>query len=213
MIYLKLASSLLLFTSISAFSADTADSNSDKYPYIDTPTADQHFDLLDDDNDGVINARDLCPGTPPLASINNDGCGTYSKSTEEKKLHILFANNSSDINPIFLSQINEMANFLKEYPTTTIELSGYASKTGDPQKNLKLSTKRAIAVQSKLVEDGIDIGRIKIIGYGDRNLEALGNDPVSLARNRRVKATVKGYKGEISKRWTIFTLLPRQTKY
>lgn len=36
----------------------------DEYDYIETPVPNQTFDLLDDDRDGVINARDMCPGTP-----------------------------------------------------------------------------------------------------------------------------------------------------
>lgn len=38
----------------------------DEYEYITTPLATQIDDLQDDDRDGVINARDLCPDTPIL---------------------------------------------------------------------------------------------------------------------------------------------------
>lgn len=44
----------------------------DEYDYIDTPIADQWADHQDDDSDGVINQRDLCPGTPLGAEIDND---------------------------------------------------------------------------------------------------------------------------------------------
>ncbi len=218
--YFKFVSTILLLTSVSVYADENAavtDStetkNSDVYDYITTPTADQIYDLQDDDNDGVVNARDLCPGTPAQARIDNDGCGTYSNSSEEKKLHILFSNNSYSINPIFSSQISEMAKFLKEYPSTSIELRGYASKVGNPKKNLILSKQRARAVESQLIDNGISANRIKIIGYGDTNLAQLGNDPIANAKNRRVTASVIGYKGEISKRWSIFTTLPRVTTY
>lgn len=213
MTYLTYIPGLLLLASTSVFAQDIAISSEDIEPYVATPVAEQAADLKDDDNDGVINARDLCPGTPSQAEIDNDGCGTYSNSTEQKQLHILFGNNSSAINPIFLAQIAEMASFLKEYPTTSIELRGYASKTGDPDKNLILSKQRAEAVESQLVNNGIIPSRIKIIGYGDTNLVETGDDPVSHAKNRRVTASVVGYKGEISKRWSIFTSLPRVTNY
>jgi outer membrane protein OmpA-like peptidoglycan-associated protein len=213
MTYFKYASALLLLTSSFAFAANVADSSNDKFEYRATPIADQQFDLNDDDDDGVINARDLCPGTPIQTRIDNDGCGTYSNNAEEKQLHILFANASSEINPIFVTQIAEMSSFLKEFPTTTIELSGYASKVGNPALNLNLSKQRAIGVQRQLISDGIDEERIKIVAYGDTKLDADGDDPISHAKNRRVVASVVGHKGEIAKRWTIFTTLPRQLEY
>lgn len=213
MTYLKLISGLLLLTSTSLIAEEVKIDSSDAYDYIMTPVAKQSADLKDDDNDGVINARDLCPGTPVQATIDNDGCGTYSNSTEQKQLHILFANGSDIVNPIFASQIAEMARFLKEYPATSIELRGYASKTGDPEKNLILSKQRAEAVESQLINNGIVPSRIQVIGYGDTDLEVTGDDPISHAKNRRVTASVVGYKGEISKRWTIFTTLPRVTSY
>jgi outer membrane protein OmpA-like peptidoglycan-associated protein len=211
--YFKYASTLLLVSSSLAFAADVADSSQDKIEYRATPVAEQQFDLKDDDDDGVINARDLCPGTPIQSRIDNDGCGTYTNNAEEKQLHILFSNASSEINPIFASQISEMASFLKEFPTTSIELSGYASKVGKPDLNLTLSKDRALAVQNQLISDGIESDRIKIVAYGDTKLEAEGDDPISHAKNRRVVASVVGHKGEISKRWTIFTTLPRQMEY
>ncbi|MGX9418372.1 OmpA family protein [Vibrio sp. WJH972] len=209
MTYFKYASALLLLSSSLAFASDIADSSSDEYEYLDVPVANQQFDLNDDD--GVINARDLCPETSIQASIDNDGCGAYSDSSDEKALHILFSNASSEINPIFIAQVTEMASFLKEFPAVTIELSGFASKVGNPDANLALSKNRALSVQQKLIDEGIDASRISIVAYGDTRLEAEGDDPISHAKNRRVIASVIGHKGDISKRWTIFTTLPRQT--
>lgn len=212
MTYFKYASALLLLSSSVAFATNVADSSNDQYEYLDVPVANQQFDLHDDDEDGVINARDLCPGTSVQASIDNDGCGAYSNSSTEKALHILFANASSEVNSIFVSQISEMAQFLQEFPTASIELSGYASKVGDHKMNLILSENRAKAVQKLLANGGIDPERIKIVAYGDTHLEVEGDDPISHAKNRRVIASVVGHKGDISKRWTIFTTLPRQTE-
>ena len=45
-------------------SACSSSDKGDEYDYIDTPIADQWADHLDDDSEGVINARDLCPGPP-----------------------------------------------------------------------------------------------------------------------------------------------------
>lgn len=181
----------------------------DEYAYIPTPKPDQIYDLQDDDNDGVINARDLCPGTPVGAEIDNDGCGSYFESSEQKQLHILFANNSTEINPAFLNQIRQMASFLKRYETTTIQLQGYASKTGNAEHNLMLSKERASNVRRALISNGIAPSRINIVGYGDSASGGINQDNISHALNRKVVASVAGFKGHIKEEWHIFTKIEK----
>ncbi|MET2897399.1 OmpA family protein [Vibrio rotiferianus] len=181
----------------------------DEYDYIPTPLAEQTADHIDDDRDGVINQRDLCPGTPLGSELDNDGCGEYAKSSQKMQLRVLFANDSDRINPVFSKQIKDLSLFLKEYPTTSIELRGFASKTGTSSHNLSLSQRRAENVKKALTSNGIDSKRIRIVGYGDTVLASQGDDEISHALNRRVTATVVGYKGEAKMEWTIFTTLPK----
>ena len=125
------------------------------------------------------------------------------------QLRVLFTNNSAVVNPLFSQQLNELSNFLKEYPKTSIELHGYASKTGSSAYNLALSKRRAQSVKNVLVKNGITSNRVTFIGYGDTDLVSTGDDEASQALNRRVTATVVGFKGEPKKEWTIFTTLPK----
>lgn len=194
---------------ISACSSNSNTETGDEYEYIETPTSDQIADLLDDDRDGVINARDLCPGTPQRSEIDNDGCGEYLKTSQEMQIRVLFANDSDEINPVFTQQLSELSEFLEEYPSTSIELQGYASRTGTAEHNLDLSKRRAENVRRVLLQNGISPNRVTIVGYGDTVLASTGTDETSHALNRRVTATVVGYKGEVKKEWTIFTTLPK----
>ncbi|GAA5647386.1 MULTISPECIES: OmpA family protein [Vibrio] len=177
----------------------------DEYEYTPTPEATQVSDLQDDDNDGVVNARDLCPETPEGAEIDNNGCELYINQSEQLQLHILFANDSSVIEPLFYRQIDEMADFMKEYPETKIEIQGYASKVGSANHNLALSKRRATAVEQVLLREGVEPNRVKIVGYGDTHLSEIGTDETSHAMNRKVVARVVGHKGTYKKEWTIFT--------
>lgn len=181
----------------------------DEYDYIATPVADQISDLTDDDKDGVVNARDLCPGTPIGAQVDNDGCGVAITEQEERELRILFANDSYEINPIFANQIQTMAEFMKRYQSASIQIQGYASKVGDPEYNLELSKKRANAVQDQLLSYEIDPDRVAIVGYGEDRLEADGDDETSHALNRRVTAKVVGLKEEVVEEWTIFSVIEK----
>ncbi|MEZ9233765.1 OmpA family protein [Vibrio amylolyticus] len=181
----------------------------DEYDYIDTPVAVQAEDLLDDDRDGVINARDLCPETPLASEINNDGCGTQIEVEEQMTLNILFGNDSFELNAAFLNQIDVMSQFLAEYPSTSIELLGFSSKVGNPEYNLALSEKRANAIKDALIANEVEASRISIVGYGDTSLSAYGDDEVSHALNRKVEATVVGYKGSVKEAWTIFNKIAK----
>lgn len=182
----------------------------DEYDYRPVPSAEQIADLQDEDNDGVINARDMCPGTPEGSEVDNDGCGEYIKASDNMQVRILFANDSDEINPVFRRQVRELSDFLKEYPTTSIELHGYASKVGGSQHNQDLSKRRARNVREALLSYNIEPSRVRIVGFGDTHLAQQGTDEVSHALNRRVTASVVGYKGEIKKEWTIFTTLPER---
>lgn len=125
------------------------------------------------------------------------------------QIRVLFANDSDEINPVFTQQLSELSEFLEEYPSTSIELQGYASRTGTAEHNLDLSKRRAENVRRVLLQNGISPNRVTIVGYGDTVLASTGTDETSHALNRRVTATVVGYKGEVKKEWTIFTTLPK----
>lgn len=171
----------------------------------DPPVAEQSRDLLDQDSDGVINARERCADTPLPAVVNNDGCPQLVESKRTNQLHILFANDSDVIPSGFRSQIQKMAAFLKAYPETAIELKGYASPVGASPYNLDLSKRRAANVRSLLVDQGIAPERVRTVGFGD-------NEPVrgqtreqTNILSRRVTATVTGADAGVLERWTIFT--------
>lgn len=191
-------SSLALATSLSIAAED-------EYQYIETPIATQIADLSDDDRDGVINARDVCPQTPQEALVDNDGCAESIKNEEERQLRVLFANDSYEINPIFSDQIQTMADFLEKYQSASIQIQGYASKTGTAEYNLELSKQRALAVEQELLSYYVDPSRVSIVGYGETRLEAEGDDESAHAQNRKVTATVVGLSEEVVEEWTIFT--------
>ena len=176
--------------------------------YIETPQSSQSADLYDDDNDGVINFRDKCAGTVVGAKINNDGCVQFGKKADKKQLKILFANDSSEISPIFREEIRTMADFLIQYPRTSIQLQGFASSIGNSEYNMHLSQLRASAVKVALTEYGVPPKRIEIIGFGDTLLADKNNTLRAHAYNRRVVATVVGFKGDVVKEWNIFTRKP-----
>ncbi|AJR06409.1 putative outer membrane protein [Photobacterium gaetbulicola Gung47] len=170
------------------------------------PVTEQSRDLMDDDADGVINARDKCPGTPHSAIVDNDGCPRLVERSESSDLHILFANDSTVIPTNFLGQIKRMADFLANYPEARIELKGYASPVGASDYNLGLSQRRAKVVRQQLIEFGVSPNRIKTLGFGDTVPVAANTREQSNTLSRRVTARVRGERGNVLEEWTIFSL-------
>ncbi|MDC0612255.1 OmpA family protein [Vibrio sp.] len=202
--------SALIFASLLTACTSLDEQNTvDEYQYQAYPTIEQPADLADSDGDGVINARDLCQETAGGSKINNDGCGKMFNSNQQQQLHILFAHNSSVVNPIFVGQIKQMATFMASYPSSKIEINGYASKVGTEETNLTLSKERAEAVKQALVTYGVEPDRISIIGYGEQEPEVDEESEIADTKNRRVTATVVTHDNVIEKEWTIFSRLPK----
>lgn len=193
---------------MAAFSLN-ANAVEDEYNYMEPPVANQIADLMDNDKDGVINARDLCGETPNGADINNDGCERYQDDLEDWDLKVLFAHDSSKINPVFINELESMVAFLNKFPETSIELQGHASTVGKTDYNQALSERRAKKIKEALVTMGISSERVKLVGYGETVVDATGESPVAHAVNRRVVATVVGYDHDLIKEWTIFTTRPK----
>ncbi|MCL1148387.1 OmpA family protein [Shewanella sp. 10N.261.52.F9] len=173
---------------------------------MDEPTV-QVNDLSDIDHDGVIVARERCNETALGATIDNYGCGKIKPINERQELKILFANDSYYIDPMYYSQVEVIAVFMKEFPNTDAVIEGHCSKTGSHEHNQVLSQNRANAVSSLLSERfGIDSNRLSAIGYSfDRPI-----DPTHTAAahkvNRRVIAELTGDDTTADMKWHIYTV-------
>jgi iron complex outermembrane receptor protein len=71
--------------------------------------------------------------------------------------------------------------------TTTIEVNGYTDLSGTVAYNQKLSVRRAEAVETELVKDGVPKGEISIHGYGESHPLVQTAKGVREPQNRRVE--------------------------
>jgi outer membrane protein OmpA-like peptidoglycan-associated protein len=83
--------------------------------------------------------------------------------------NIYFDLNSSTLRKESNIELNNLANFLRTNPNLHIELGGHTDTRGNAEDNLKLSTERAKAVYTYLIQvERIDVNRLTFVGFGER---------------------------------------------
>jgi len=106
-----------------------------------------------------------------------------------------FAFDSSELRPEGMAALRENAQLLKDNPTRSVRVAGYASASGTEEYNQLLSERRAAAVSAFLVKEGIAPERITTVGYGELRPAEYEETPdlihtEAAKANRRVEFTV-----------------------
>ena len=105
---------------------------------------------------------------------------------------VTFATGSASINPGFYSSLNAVAESLKKYPNSLIDVYGFTDTTGSDALNQRLSEQRAQAVADYLTGQGVARSRIATQGFGERYeyLRVKTGDNVNEPLNRRVEIKI-----------------------
>ncbi|TLN23467.1 OmpA family protein, partial [bacterium] len=118
------------------------------------------------------------------------------KKARSIQLLLEFDSGSDKIKPEYMGKIEEVANFLKEFPEVGGTIEGHTDSAGADAYNMELSNKRAKSVVTLLEEKyGITKGRINSKGYGETKPVADNAKPEGRAKNRRIIAAFE-YKGK-----------------
>jgi outer membrane protein OmpA-like peptidoglycan-associated protein len=83
-----------------------------------------------------------------------------------------------------------VAEVLKEYKSTMIEVAGHTDSTGTDSYNQLLSQSRAQAVSDQLVKFAVQALRIDTVGYGETRPIANNDTETGRQQNRRVELTL-----------------------
>ena len=92
-----------------------------------------------------------------------------------------------DIKPQFYPALNTIANTLREYNQTIVEVSGHTDSIGTDAINQRISEQRANAVAGYLMGQGVQRERFEIVGMGKRYPIASNDTDSGRALNRRVE--------------------------
>jgi len=92
-----------------------------------------------------------------------------------------------DIKPQFYPALNTIANTLREYNQTIVEVSRHTDSVGSDAANQTLSERRANAVSGYLMGQGLQRERFEVVGMGERYPIASNDSDQGRALNRRVE--------------------------
>jgi outer membrane protein OmpA-like peptidoglycan-associated protein len=130
-----------------------------------------------------------------------------AKQTERGTLvtfgDVLFDLNRSELKPGGMSNVNKLAEFLRESPDRQVIVEGYTDSTGAADYNQSLSERRANSVRVALVKMGVSPERIVAMGYGKEYPVASNSDASGRAMNRRVEVTISNDDKAVAPRSTM----------
>ncbi len=88
------------------------------------------------------------------------------------------------------STLDDMVKVLGQVPGVPVEVGGHTDSTGNPNSNLALSQRRAVACRKYLSEHGVAADRMSAKGYGATKPITGNTTPEEKARNRRTEFLV-----------------------
>lgn len=100
---------------------------------------------------------------------------------------VFFDWNRAALNKAGKKVVADVVDTLSGQSDYEVVLNGHTDTTGLERFNLKLSKKRAEAVEKELIARGIDGARIKIFAFGESDLLVTTGDNVDEPKNRRVE--------------------------
>ena len=143
---------------------------------------------IPDDMESALNslyaAKESASTAENMAKVDSDAM--MKQLINGGYVNIYFETNSTRPTSYSVSSINFLKTYLKDNPSTTASLFGFADETGDAEYNRGLSERRAKMVRDILVATGIEESRLTYEGQGEDTSVEVGNSPAR-ATVRRVK--------------------------
>ncbi|HET6253352.1 MAG TPA: DUF5723 family protein [Puia sp.] len=149
----------------------------------------------DTDGDSVNDDEDKCPLVKGVKS--NFGCPAIKPELLSKVRHasdrVFFVRAKAAIEAVSFGELDHVVEVLQEDTTLRMRIEGYTDNEGPDEREVKLSLRRAHAVERYLEMQGISASRLDVVGYGKMKPIAPNDTPEGMARNRRVEMVLMNY--------------------
>ncbi|WP_319409588.1 peptidoglycan-associated lipoprotein Pal [uncultured Desulfosarcina sp.] len=83
-----------------------------------------------------------------------------------------------------------MADYLRTNPNLSVTVQGHCDERGTKAYNMGLGTRRAEAVKTYLVDQGVQADRLATMSYGEARPAAIGQNETAWTQNRRAEFVV-----------------------
>jgi len=119
----------------------------------------------------------------PDAKVERVGEGIVVEFTDK----ILFDFDHSNLTASAMTNLDKVADVLKKYPDTDIEVQGHTDSKGTVKYNQLLSERRATSVSHYLTEQHIVSSRLTTKGFGENMPKYSNDNDEGQTQNRRVE--------------------------
>ncbi len=121
------------------------------------------------------------------AEIHHDIIITPIKRGAQTVLkNIFFDFDEITLKPESVGELNRLKELFGDNPNIEVEIAGHTDSVGTKSYNLKLSRGRAQSVADWLIENGIALSRLTVMGYGESQPIADNATEEGMQQNRRV---------------------------
>lgn len=103
------------------------------------------------------------------------------------KRSIGFTTASSTIDKNSQAILDELVKVAKQCPQSRIEIGGHTDDQGTQENNLRLSQRRAESVMEHFVRNGVSLGRLSAMGYGEDRPLVENKTAANRKTNRRIE--------------------------
>ncbi|QVY64157.1 OmpA family protein [Polaribacter sp. Q13] len=166
----------------------------DKCASVAGPAANSGCPWPDSDGDGVLDKDDKCPKVAGVAS--QGGCPELVITKKDIEVlnftakSILFNSGKSTFKAGVTKQLDAVVAIMNKNAKANFAIGGHTDSTGSAAINLRLSEKRAKAVESYLEQNGVSSSRLEAKGFGSQYPVDSNTTRTGRANNRRVEIKV-----------------------
>lgn len=94
------------------------------------------------------------------------------------------------LRPESRATVDRIAAYLAGRPDRVALIESFTDATGDAERNLDLSIRRADAVKERMVEDGVSPDQVVTVGFGQEYPVASNNTTEGQRENRRIEVVI-----------------------
>jgi type IX secretion system PorP/SprF family membrane protein len=149
----------------------------------------KNTDEIDNNDDDIQELKDKLKGFEDFMDLFDelgrpkaDPNSIMSNGTVFTFRNVYFETNKWDIKGVNTSELDNLANILKNNPGLKIEVAGHADERGTESYNIWLSNKRSSSVRDYLKNLGVNTTQLELKGYGEGTPASTEYD-----KNRRVE--------------------------